>query len=212
MCFWWQWKQRYCMSHTTASFVFVFPAMWTCSRLDTVLVDEDLVDLGSSGGFKLLSGLPCCQTLPQITTTTLTPSLPPPSRALESHQEQYWRSKSCTHAQYLLTEKLRNTYWSGTLAPTSLPLVSRKKRTMSGRVTQHCAAVIQQGKGKAAKNFKKTWETKEKMMMMRMMKRMMRRMGRRSFDVLCHFSSTKPQALSTGHWWQPPAIAFYLSH
>ena len=137
MCFWWQWKQRYCMSHTTASFVFVFPAMWTCSMLDTVLVDEDLVDLGSSGGFKLLSGLPCCQTLPQITTTTtLTPSLPLPSRALESHQEQYWRSKSCTHTQYLLTEKLRNTYWSGTLAPTILPLVSRKKRTMSGRVTQ----------------------------------------------------------------------------
>ena len=138
-----------------------------------------------------------------------------PSWALESHQEQYWRSKSCTHAQYLLTEKLRNTYWSGTLAPTSLPLVSRKKRTMSGRVTQPCATLIQQGKGKAAKktqNFKKTWEAKEKMMM-RMMKSMMRRMMRRkSFDVLCHFSFTEPRALSTGHWWQPPAIAFYLSH
>ena len=87
---------------------------WTCSRLDTVLVDEDLVDLGSSGGFKLLSGLPCCQTLPQI-TTTLTPSLPLPSRALESHQEQYWRSKLHTRAipfdweaaQYLLIGNAR---------------------------------------------------------------------------------------------------------
>ena len=74
---------------------------------------------------------------------------------------------------------------------------------MSGRVTQHCATVIQQGKGKAAKktqNFKKTLKAKEKTMM-RIMKRMMRRMmmRRKSFDVLCHFSSTKPGALSTGH-------------
>ena len=117
MCFWWQWKQRYCMSHTTASFVFVFPAMWTCSMLDTVLVDEDLVDLGSSGGFKLLSGLPCCQTLPQITTTTtLTPSLPLPlpgiritSRAVLTEQKLHthaipfdWEA-----AQYLLIGNAR---------------------------------------------------------------------------------------------------------
>ena len=74
---------------------------------------------------------------------------------------------------------------------------------MSGRVTQPCATVIQQGKGKAAKKTKNSKKTKakEKMMMrmMKMMMRMMTRMRRKSFDVLCHFSSTEPGALSTGH-------------